>query len=212
MKNYKIYPNVKLGKNVDIDDYCIIGRPPRGCKPGELEVVIGDHSVIRGFTTIYAGVKIGNNFQTCHVVLIREDNIIGDNVSIGTNSVLEYGNRIGDNSRIHSGCFLELVTIKNNVFVAPNVVFTDDPHPPCPKYKNCVGGVIVKSYAKIGGNSTILPGVIIGKGSLIGGGSVVSKNVPDYCVAIGCPAKIVKKVDDLKCWKKYFKKPYDWEK
>ena len=97
MKNYKIYPNVSLGKNVLIDDYCVIGRPPRGRKPGELKLKIGNNAVIRSFTTIYAGTIIGDNFQTGHGVLIREDNIIDNNVSIGTNSVLEYGNRIGNN-------------------------------------------------------------------------------------------------------------------
>ena len=88
--------------------------------------------------------------------------------------MLEFGNRIGDRVRIHSGCFLELVTIEDDVFVGPNVVFTDDPHPMnCPRYQECKGGAVVRRLARIGANSTILPGVEIGEGALVGAGSVV---------------------------------------
>ena len=136
-----------MGKNVEIEHFCIIGKPERGKKPGDSDTVIGDDSIIRSFTTIYARTKIGKRLQTGHGVLIRENNIIGNNVSIGTNSALEYGNTIGNNTRIHTGCFLENVKLGNNVFIGPNVVFTDDPHPPCPKYKECGQLVIVEDDA-----------------------------------------------------------------
>lgn len=100
-----IYPNVLLGVEVVIDPPAVIGKPPRGANPGELALKIGDDSHIRPFSTIYAGTEIGDHFQTGQGVSIREDNVIGSNVSIGTNSVLEFGNRIGDGSRIHSCCF-----------------------------------------------------------------------------------------------------------
>ncbi|MCB0259042.1 MAG: transferase, partial [Calditrichaeota bacterium] len=51
----KIYPNVELGENVIIEDFCIIGLPPRGYREGELKTVIGSNSVIRSHTVIYAG-------------------------------------------------------------------------------------------------------------------------------------------------------------
>ena len=207
-----IYKNVKLGKNTLLDEPVIIGKPPRGRADGELETIIGDDSVIRAFTVIYAGTRIGRNFQTGHGAMIREDNIIGDRCSVGTNAVLEYGNRIGNGTRVHTGCFLENVTLGDNVFVGPNVVFTDDPHPPCPRYSECVGGPVVGSNVRIGANSTILPGVRIGDNSLIGAGSVVVEDIPKNSVAYGCPAKVVKKVSDLKCKKKFYKKPYEWVK
>ena len=206
-----IYKNVKLGKNVVLDEPVIIGKPPRGRKDGELETVIGDNSIIRAFSVIYAGTRIGNNFQTGHGAMIREDNIIGDNSSVGTNAVLEYGNRVGSGTRIHTGCFLENVTLGDRVIIAPNVVFTDDPHPACPRYRECVGGAVVSDNAKIGANSTILPGVKIGKNTVIGAGSVVAEDMPADSVAYGSPAKVRKKVSDLKCVKKFFKKPYEWE-
>jgi acetyltransferase-like isoleucine patch superfamily enzyme len=211
-KDVLIYRNVSIGKDCDIWPYVILGRPPRGRADGELGLSIGDNAVIRSFTTIYAGSKIGNDFVTGQNVSIREDNIIGSNVSIGSSSTIEFGNSLGDGSRIHSGCFLEMVKVGKNVFIGPNVVFTDDPHPMgCPHYKECRGGPVVEDLAKIGANCTILPGVRIGRNSLIGAGSVVVKDVPEDCVFAGSPARFIKKISELKCWKGYFERPYLWE-
>jgi len=207
----RIYKNTTVGRDCIVEPPCIIGKPPRGFSEGELALVIGDNAVIRPFTTIYAGSIIGNNFQTGQGVSIREDNRIGNSVSIGTNSVLEFGNIIGDGSRVHSNCFLEMVTIGRFVFVGPNVVFTDDPHPMgCPRYKECKGGVIVDDYARIGANSTILPGIRIGRNSLIGAGSVVTKDVPPNSVVVGNPARFIKRIDELVCEPGFFEKPYLW--
>jgi len=205
------YLNVFIGIDTVLEEPVIIGKPPRGREEGELQTFIGGKGIIRPFTTIYAGNRIGDNFQTGQGVSIREDNIIGNNVSIGTNSVLEFGNRIGNNVRIHTGCFLEMVTIEEDVFIGPSVVFTDDPHPMnCPKYKECLAGATVKRLARIGANSTILPGVKIGENSLIGAGSVVTLNVPDNAVVVGNPAKVIKSLDDIKCFKGYFDKVFSW--
>jgi len=217
MSDYKtvgevhIYHNVKIGKGSIIYGPAVLGQPPRGKGDGELSLIIGENAVIRPFTTIYAGTKIADNFQCGQGVSIREDNIIGNNVSVGTNAVLEFENRIGDFCRIHSGCFLEMVTLGNHVFIGPNTVFTDDPHPMnCPKYKECGGGAIVEDLVKIGANCTFLPAVKIGKGSLIGAGSVVVCDIPDMMVATGNPAKVIKSILELKCKINAFDRPYVW--
>ena len=128
--------NVSLGEGCELQPPCILGKAPREAADGELPLVIGSGAVIRPFTTIYAGSTFGARLQTGQGASIREDNELGDDVSIGTNAVLEFGNRLGSRVRIHSGCFLELVTIEDDVFVGPNVVFTDDPHPMgCPDTK-----------------------------------------------------------------------------
>ena len=139
MKNFKIFPNVHIGKNCFIDDYSILGIPPKGAKKGEFETFIGKNSYIRSHTVIYAGNKIGNNFQTGHQVIIREFNEIGDDVSIGTNSVVEHHTRIGNGVRLHSNAFVpEFSILEDGVWIGPNVVLTNALHPLCPKAKECL--------------------------------------------------------------------------
>jgi acetyltransferase-like isoleucine patch superfamily enzyme len=205
-----VYSDVIFGDGSVVEHGAIVGKPPRGREAGELETRIGDRALIRPFTTIYAGVTIGSDFQTGQGASIREDNQIGDDVGVGTNAVLEPGNRIGNRVRIHTGCFLEYVTVEDDVFIAPHVVFADDLHPPCPRYEECVGGATVKRGARIGSNVTVLPGVVIGEGALVGAGSVVTRDVPAGVVVVGNPAKTVKRVEELVCEVGLYTRPYEW--
>ena len=137
----KVYPNVTIGEGSRIEDFCVLGMPPRGRDPGDLPTEIGKNSIIRPFTTIYAGNRIGDRLQTGQGASIRENNVIGDDVSVGTHSVLEFENRIGNRVRIHSLCFLEMVTLEEDVFIA---VHSND--------------VLVKS-----GNSTVYSRLVEGR-------------------------------------------------
>ncbi|UCF79844.1 MAG: N-acetyltransferase [Candidatus Eiseniibacteriota bacterium] len=206
-----LFENVTLGRDCVLEPPVIVGKPPRGRRDGELPTILGDNCLIRAFTTVYAGTRIGHRFQTGHGALIREDNVIGNDCSVGTNAVLEFGNRIGDSVRVHSGAFLEMVTLEDHVFVAPNVVFTDDLHPMCPKFKECVKGAIVRAHARIGANSTILPGVVVGRNSLVAAGSVVVRDVEDGTVVGGAPARFLCRIEELKCREGLFERPYEWE-
>jgi acetyltransferase-like isoleucine patch superfamily enzyme len=205
-----IHPNVEVGEGTVIQEGAIVGEPPGGKQPGEVKTTIGAGGIIRSGTVIYAGAVIGDRFSSGHGSMIREDNVIGNDCSVGTNAVLEPGNRVGDGTRIHSGCFLEHTTLGSRVFLGPHVVFTDDPHPMCPRYLDCVLGATVEDDVSIGANSTILPGLKIGAGSLIGAGSVVTKNVEAGTVVAGSPAVRIKDVADLVCFKGFFERPYIW--
>lgn len=209
IQTYKIYPNVKIGKNNKIDDYVIVGVPPRKKKAGELRVTIGDNAIIRSHTIIYAGNIIGDNFETGHAAAIREKNKIGDNVSIGTHSVVEHHVRIGNGVRIHSQAFIpECSIIEDGAWIGPNVVFTNVYHPRCPKAKECMKGPTIRKNARIGANATLLPDIIIGENALVGAGSVVVDDVPDNMVVAGVPAKVIKRVDELDCPYKLIDNPY----
>ncbi len=194
--NPNVSNDIQLGENVIVDPSAVVGLVGRA---GLAPVRIGANSVIRSHTTIYSGVTAGDGLQTGHGTLIRENNILGSFVSVGSGTALEPGNRIGDRTRIHSGCFLENVTLGEDVFIGPNVVFTDDPHPPCEKCTDFVGGATVEDGAAIGGNATILPGVRIGARALVGAGSVVTHDVEAGVVVVGNPARPVKRREDLVC-------------
>lgn len=193
-----IHPNVKLGKNCIVEDFAIIGVPPRGCIAGELETIIGDNAVIRSHTVIYAGNRIGENFQTGNKANLRELNEIGNNVSIGTLSVIEHHVKVGNNVRIHTQVFIpEYTILEDDCWVGPNVVLTNAKYPNSPSAKADLRGVHLKNKAIIGANSTILPGVVIGECSIVGAGSVVTKDVMPGLVVAGNPAKVLNITDAL---------------
>jgi len=196
--NYRILAGVKLGPGAVIEDYCLIGVPPRGKSEGECETTIGKSAVIRSHTVIYAGNQIGDNFQTGNKVNIREFNQIGNDVSIGTLSVIEHHVKIADGVRIHSQVFIpEFSILEKGAWIGPNVVFTNAMYPLSPGAKGSLAGPVIRKNAKIGANSTLLPGIVIGENSLVGAGSVVTRDVPAGSVVAGNPARIIKKVSEL---------------
>jgi acetyltransferase-like isoleucine patch superfamily enzyme len=178
--------NLTIGKGCVIQDDVIIGNSEKG------KVVIGDNALIRSGSIIYSNVEIGKSFKTGHKVLIRENSEIGDNVLIGTNAVLDGNCKLGSNISIQTGAYITAFTvIEDNVFIGPWVVTTND------KYMVAGAKLIgptIKKGARIGANSTLLPGVVIGEGAVIGSGSVVTKDVPAGETVVGNPARAIKKV------------------
>ena len=176
----------------------MIGEPARGQAPGEVETVIGPAAVIRSHTVIYAGNRIGPGFQTGHQVSIREDNVIGDSVSVGTGSVIEHHVRIADRVRIHSQAFVpEMSILGEGCWIGPRVCITNARYPLSPNVKNELIGATIEPGAKIGANSTLLPGVRIGADALVGAGSVVVKDVPARVVVVGNPARVINELKHL---------------
>ena len=188
---------MKLGKNCVVEEGVSADVQP---KSGKLkETVVGDHAHIRSHTVIYAGNVIGRNFQTGHGALIREENVIGDDVSIGSHSVVEHHVKIGNGVRIHSQAFVpEFSVLKDGCWIGPNAVLTNALYPKSKDAKKNLKGVVVEENAKIGANATILPAVVIGKNALVGAGSVVVKDVPPDTVAVGTPARVIKKISEIK--------------
>jgi len=196
-KHY-IYAGVYIGLYPTIEDYCIIGVPPKGYKEGEVETIIGNSAHLRSHTVIYAGNRIGENFTTGNKVNIREYNKIGNKVTVGTLTVIEHHVQIGDNVRIHSQAFIpEYSILEDDVYIGPNVVLTNAKYPFVPNSKETLKGPILKQNAKVGANATILPGIIIGKNALVGAGSVVTKNVADDSVVAGNPARVINTIKNL---------------
>jgi acetyltransferase-like isoleucine patch superfamily enzyme len=213
-------PGLQLGTEgpVRLEERVVLAHPVYRKKAGEALLILGGDCHIRSGTVIYAGTTIGPGLQTGHHAVIREGNVIGKNAKIGTNTEIAPGCRIGDETRIHTNCFLEEVTLGSHVFIAPGVNFLDDPHPACPKYKECLRGAVIEDYVRIGGGVTITPGARIGRNSLVGAGAVVvhdrhkQYDIEPNSVAAGNPAKRIKDISELTCWPGLYAKPYDWEK
>jgi acetyltransferase-like isoleucine patch superfamily enzyme len=194
----RIYHNVLLGATAVVEDFCVIGCPPRGMAPGEFETVIGDNAIIRSHCVIYAGNRIGRNFHVGHKANIRELNRIGDDVSIGTLSVVEHHVEIGSRVRIHTQVFIpEYSILMDDAWIGPNVVLTNAKYPNFPDTKGNLRGPVIEPGARIGANATILPGVVIGQGSLVGAGAVVTKNVEPGKIVAGNPARVIGEVGGI---------------
>lgn len=133
---------------------------------------IKDDTSIWQYCVILPNAKIGCNCNVCAHVLIENDVIIGDNVTIKSGVQLWDG-----------------ITIEDNVFIGPNVTFTNDLIPRSKVYPDKFAKTLIKKGASVGANSTIIAGNTIGEYALIGAGSVVTKNIPANTVWYGNPAK-----------------------
>ncbi len=211
---YRLGRNVKVGPNATIGPYVVLGHPSSRTKNLGL-LVVGRNAVLRSHTVLYLGSRSGDDFQTGHGALIREKNVIGDGVSVGSHSEVSREAKIGNRVRIHSRCFVaEFVEIQDDAWIGPGVTILNVPHPPCPSWEECASGehrVVIGNGAKIGGGATIGPWVKVGARSLVGAGSVVIRDVPDGVVVAGNPARVVRKVSELECGLGIYQVPYEWE-
>lgn len=119
--------------------------------------------------------------------------IIGEGCKIAAFVEIGEGVTIGDRCKIQAFCFIPWgVSVGNDVFIGPNVVFTNVKYPPSPKEEWLT--TVIEDNVSIGAGSRILPGITIGKGSLIGAGSVVTKDVPPGVLIAGIPGEIKRKL------------------
>jgi len=199
MNSSKIFPNVHIGSDSELQDFLVLGLPPKGRGEGELALSIGARAIIRSHSVFYSGSRIGARFQCGHGALVREECLIGDDCSVGSGSVLEFKVTLGVGVRVHSQVFIpEHSVLEDGCWIGPNVVLTNAKFPQAKRTKELLAGVRVGRGAKIGANSTLLPGVVIGAGALIGAGSVVTHDVPPHAVVVGNPARVVGRTNQLR--------------
>ena len=175
---------VSIGDDSTVGAFCELGVPSTNSLLPSLE--IGSGSVIRSHSVFYSGSKFGERLTTGHRVTVRENTIAGNNLQIGTLSDIQGDCLIGNYVRFHSSVHVGKESrIEDYVWVFPYVVLTNDPHPP----SEVRLGVTLKTYAVIATHSTVLPGVIVGSGSLVGAHSLVTKDVVENTVVSGVPAR-----------------------
>lgn len=143
---------------------------------------------------------IGQGTRVWHQAQVRERAQIGAHCIVGKGTYIDSGVVIGDNVKIQNGVNIyHGVTIEDGVFVGPRVCFTNDMFPraitPEGELKTDsdweVGSTLVKYGASVGAGAIILPGVVIGCFAMVGAGAVVTRDVPDYGLVLGNPARLV---------------------
>lgn len=154
---------------------------------------VGEGTVVQKGAVIEDGCKIGKNCRIGYHAVLRKDTVIGDFSVFGTHSVSEGENRIGNHVTIHSQCHItQTVEIEDWVFIAPFFCGANTKQIVHGRnYKLVKEGYKVKAGARIAIGVFVLPAVTIGKEALIGAGSLVTKDIPDYAIAFGTPAKVV---------------------
>lgn len=134
--------------------------------------LIGEGTTIWQYVVILSGAVLGRDCNINALCLIEGDVVIGDRVTVKAGVQLWDG-----------------LTVEDDVFIGPNVSFTNDKFPRSKQYPAAIQRTTIKRGASIGANATILGGITIGAGALIGAGSVVTKDVPPGETWVGNPAR-----------------------
>lgn len=155
---------------------------------------------IHASAEVEADVTIGENTKIWHLCHIRRGARLGSDCVLGRGVFVDAGVQIGRGVKIQNYVSVfHGVTIEDGVFVGPHVCFTNDMFPravnPDMSLKAAddwvLSETLIKAGAAIGANSTIVCGITIGRWAMIGSGSVVTKDVPDYALVVGNPARII---------------------
>lgn len=145
-------------------------HPNALCESGD----VGAGTRVWAFAHVLPGARIGRDCNICDHVFIENDVVIGDSVTVKCGVQLWDGMRIG-----------------HRVFIGPNATFTNDRFPRSRQYPDAVLHTIVEDGSSIGANATILPGVRIGRGAMVGAGAVVTRDVPAHATVVGNPAIVI---------------------
>jgi acetyltransferase-like isoleucine patch superfamily enzyme len=147
--------------------------------------------------------KLGENVRVWNFAYVGGDTIVGDNTKIGSLAHVDYNVVIGKNCKIEGLAYIALLSrIGDNVFIGPAAVLTNDPYPLSDK----MIGVKVEDGAMVCARAVVKAGVTIGRNSVVGMGSVVTKDVPPETVVVGVPAKPVYSREE------YEKKRLEWNR
>ncbi len=200
--NVIIYEGSKFGDNVKILDNAVIGKQPTPpFKEHEVfkisltpPIEFGSNIILGTGSIFYAGSKIKNYFYSADRIIVRESVKIGNYVSIGKDAIVEHHVSLGDYTKLQSKVLVgEGMTVEDHVFIGPYFNGT------CDKFMNRIEERVfepptIKRYARIGAHVILMAGITVGQDAVVGAGAVVTKDIPDYSIALGIPARVVKKI------------------
>ena len=134
---------------------------------------IGAGTRIWAFVHILPGARVGADCNICDHTFIENNVVLGDRVTV------KCGVQLWDG-----------IEIEDDVFIGPNVTFTNDAWPRSRRWRTSYPATVVRKGASIGANATILPGITIGQNAMVGAGAVVTRSVPPNAIVVGNPARI----------------------
>ena len=193
---------VNIGDGTYVGSNCVIGHPDVSgmeelrqkhritSKP---QTIIGKNCVIRSGTTIYSGVKVGDDTVFGHNVMLREEVVVGSGTKLGTNVVVDGKSSIGSKVSVQTGVYIcKYSTVEDSVFLGPCCVFANDKYVYQREFK--LVGPIVRRGASVGANAILFPGIVVGEGAVVGSQSLVNGDVPPRTIFAGLPARKIKDV------------------
>jgi acetyltransferase-like isoleucine patch superfamily enzyme len=203
--NAVIRAGTVLGQGVVVGDNAVLGRQPRPSPTSTVQIqdplpglVVGDECNIGAGAVVYAGTTIGRQTMIADQAFVRERCAIGDYVIVGRGVTVENETIIGDYVKIQTGAYVTAyMTVEDHVFIAPGVYTTND---------NYMGrteerfkfrkGPTIRFGARVGANTTLLPGIEIGREAFVAAGAVVTHDVPPATLVMGVPARPVRSVPE----------------
>ena len=208
-----VHDNVTVGAGSILDSHVVLGAPTANFfdDPATYEARpcrIGARAIVRSHSVVYAGADVGDDFECGHHITIREGSRLGASVRVGTRSDLQGELVVGDYARLHSNVFVaQRTTIEDFVWLLPNVMLANDPHPPS---DSCTIGPTIRRFAVVSAGATVFPGVEIGEGAVVGAMALVREDVSPGTVVVGIPARPIGRAEDVACRDGNLGQVYPW--
>jgi acetyltransferase-like isoleucine patch superfamily enzyme len=134
---------------------------------------VGEGTRIWAYVNVLAGATIGRDCNICDRCFIENDVVVGDRVTVKCGVSLYDG-----------------VVLEDDVFVGPDVSFSNDPRPRSGRRPETHPRTIVRAGASLGAGVVLLPGVTVGRAAMVGAGSLVTRDGPDFALVYGSPARV----------------------
>lgn len=140
--------------------------------------------------------NIGESTTVWQFVVILENAIIGENCNINSHTFIENDVKLGNRVTVKSGVYLwDGIEVEDDVFIGPNVTFTNDKYPRSKHYPEEFQRTILKKGSSIGAGAIILGGVTVGEKAMVAAAALVTRDVPAYTLVKGSPAQVVRELE-----------------
>jgi acetyltransferase-like isoleucine patch superfamily enzyme len=203
-KTAAIYPGTKLGADVEIGDYAVLGKQPvlgprsTAAREELPPLIVGDGVRILSHAVVFAGTRLGAGVIVGDQACVRERCDLAGDVVIGRGAFVENDVSVGERTKVQANAYVTAYsTLEEDVFIAPCVVTANDNFMGRTERRHELRqGPTIRRGARIGAAAVLLPGIEIGEEAFVGAGAVVLSDVPPRAVVVGNPARRIRDVAD----------------